>query len=132
MVPDSANTTCTPITLGTLHIDMVINLATKTQLENLNKQWDRSLVVTKLVMKGAQLVNQEDSQIVSWMDNVVKITKDTTMTAFETIKVKGVIKTPRHYKHINGAIDDLLNGQFCNNIVVVHQIQILKPDLTKY
>ena len=38
IVPDSAHMTHTPITLGTLHIDMVINLATKTELENLNKQ----------------------------------------------------------------------------------------------
>ena len=37
IVPDSAHTACTPITLGTLHIDMIINLATKTELENLNK-----------------------------------------------------------------------------------------------
>ena len=37
IVPDSAHTASAPITLGTLHIDMVINLATKTELENLNK-----------------------------------------------------------------------------------------------
>ena len=41
IVPDSAHTMCTPITLGTLQIDMVIKLATKTELENLNKQWNR-------------------------------------------------------------------------------------------
>ena len=58
---------------------MAINLATKTELENLNKQWNRSLIVTKLAMKKAQLVNQGDAQIVSQIDNV-KITKDTTMT----------------------------------------------------
>ena len=37
IVPDSTHTTCTPIKLGTLHIDMAINLATKAELENLNK-----------------------------------------------------------------------------------------------
>ena len=37
IVPDSAHTACTPITLGTLHIGMAINLATKAELENLNK-----------------------------------------------------------------------------------------------
>ena len=37
IVPDSTHMACTPITLGTLHIDMVINLATKTELEGLNK-----------------------------------------------------------------------------------------------
>ena len=112
IVSDSAHTTHTPITLGTLHIDMAINLAKKkTELENLNKQWNRSLIATKLAMKKAQLVNQEDTQIVSQIDNVVKITKDTTMTPFKTIKVKGVITAPRHYKHISVATDDLPDEQ---------------------
>ena len=52
------------------------------------------LIATKLAMKKAQLVNQEDVQIVSQIDNIVKIAKETTMTPFETIKVKGVIKAP--------------------------------------
>ena len=73
------------------------------------------------------MVNQEDAQIVSQIDNVVKITKDTTMTPFETNEVKGVIKAQRHYKHINVVIDDLPDGQHCKDIAVVHQIQILRP-----
>ena len=60
----------TPITLGTPHIDMVIKLATKMELENLNKQWNRSLMVTTLAMKEAQLVNQQDAHIVSETDSV--------------------------------------------------------------
>ena len=63
--PDSSHTTLTPITLETLHIDMAINLAIQTELENLNKQWNRSLIATKLAMKEAQLVNHEDAWIVS-------------------------------------------------------------------
>ena len=37
IVPDSVHTAYAPITLGTLHIDMTINLTTKTELENINK-----------------------------------------------------------------------------------------------
>ena len=51
IIPDSAHTQYTPITLGTLHIDMAIRLATEKELKNLNKQWQRSLVATKLTMK---------------------------------------------------------------------------------
>ena len=51
IVPDNAHTACTPITLETLHINMAITLATTTELENLNKQWNRSLIVTKLAIK---------------------------------------------------------------------------------
>ena len=48
--------------------------------------------MTKLAMKEAQLVNHEDTQIVSQINNVVKITKDATIAPFGTIKAKGVIK----------------------------------------
>ena len=51
IVPDSAHSIHTPITLETLHIDMAIKLATKKELESLNKQWKRSLIATKLTMK---------------------------------------------------------------------------------
>ena len=125
IVPDSVHTMCTPITLGTLHIDMAIKLATKKELENLNKQWNRSLIATKLTMKEVQLINQEDAQIVSQIDSVVKITKDATVTPFGTIKVKGVIRVPNHYKHIN-VIDGLPENQHCKDVVVIQQIQILK------
>ena len=54
---DSVHAMHTPITLGTLHIDMVIKLATKKELESLNKQWKMSLRATKLTMKEEQLVN---------------------------------------------------------------------------
>ena len=64
IVPNSAHTQSTPITLGTLHIDIAIKLATEEELRNLNKQWQRSLVATKLTMKEAQVLDIEEAQIV--------------------------------------------------------------------
>ena len=126
IVPDSVQTMHTPITLGTLHIDMAVKLATKKELEDLNKQWKRSLRLTKLTMKEAQLVNQEDAQIVSKIDSIVKIARDTTIIPFGTTEVKGVIKAPNHHKHVNVVIDDLPENQHCKDIVIMSQIQILK------
>ena len=57
IVPNSTHTQSIPITLGTVHIDMAIKLATEEELRNLNKQWQRSLVVTKLTMKEVQVLN---------------------------------------------------------------------------
>ena len=65
IVPKSTHIQSTPITLGTLHIDMAIKLATEEELRNLNKQWQRSLVATKLTMKEVQVFNIEEAQIVS-------------------------------------------------------------------
>ena len=82
-------------------------------------------------MKEAQIVNQEDAQMVSKIDSTVKIAWDTTIVPFGTIEVKGVIKTPNHYKHVNAVIDDLPENQHCKDIVIVQQIQVLKPGSNK-
>ena len=47
------------------------------------------------------------------------------------IEVKGVIKTPNHYKHANVVIDNLPENQHCKNIAVAQQIQVLKPGSNK-
>ena len=69
-----------------------------------------------MTLKEAQLVNQEDPQIVSRIDSIVKIARDTTITPFGTTKVKGLIRTPNHYKHINVVIDDLPENQHCKDV----------------
>ena len=84
-------------------------------------------MVTKLTMKEAQIVRVDDKQIISKIDNVLKIAKDTTIDPFGTIEVKGVIKTPNHYKCVNVVIDNLLENQHCKDIAVAQQIQVLKP-----
>ena len=108
IIPDSAHTRYTPITLGTLHIVMEIKLATEDELKDLNKQWQRSLVATKLTMKEVQVINIEEAQIVSKLDSDVKLVKDMTMGPFETVEAKGILrKTPNHYKRINVVVNDL-------------------------
>ena len=67
--------------------------------------------MTKLTMKEVQLVNEADVQIVSKIDSIVKIARDTTIVPFGTTEVKGIIKTPNHYKHVNVVVDDLLENQ---------------------
>ena len=127
IVPDSAHTQYTPITLGTLHIDMAIKLATEKELETLNKQWQRSLVATKLTMKEAQVLNMEEAHIVSQLDSNVKFVRDTTLGPFETIETKGILrKTLSHYKSMNVVVDNLRENRCCKDIAVIHQLQILK------
>ena len=129
IIPDSTHTQCTPITLRTLHIDMAIRLATEKELRNLNKQWQRSLIATKLTMKEAQIVNIEEARIVSKLDSHVKVIRDMTIGPFETVEAKGVLKkTPNHYKRVNVVIDKLTEVQHCRDIAIVHQLQILKPE----
>ena len=65
------------------------------------------MIATKLTMKEAWIVSQKDEQIVSKIDSIVKIARDTTIAPLGTTEVKGVVKAPNHYKHVNIVIDDL-------------------------
>ena len=64
----------------------------------------------------------------SKLDSDVKLVKDMIIGPFGTVEAKGVLrKTPNHYKRINVVVDDLGENQYCKDIAVVHQLQILKP-----
>ena len=107
---------------------MAITLATEEELRNLNKQWQRSLVATKLTMKEAQVLNIEEAQIVSQLDSNIQLVGDIILGPFETIKMKGILrKTPNHYKRMNVMVNDLGERRPCKDIAVVHQLQVLKP-----
>ena len=82
-------------------------------------------------MKETQIVNQEEAQIVSKIDSTIKIARDTTIIRFGTTEVKGAINTPSHYKHVNVVIDDLSENQCCKDIVIIQEIQVLKPGSNK-
>ena len=107
---------------------MAITLATEKELKTLNKQWQRSLVATKLTMKQAQVLDVEEAQIISQLDSDVKLIRDTTLGPFETVETKGILrKTPNHYKRMNVVVDSLKESRCYKDIAVVSQLQILKP-----
>ena len=88
-------------------------------------------MATKLTMTEAQLVGLDDEQILSKIDNVLKLARDTTISPFGTTEVKGIIKTQNHYKHVNVVVDNLPEKQHCKDITAVQQIQTLKPGSNK-
>ena len=80
-------------------------------------------------MKETQIVNIEEAQIVSKLNTNVKLIKDITLSPFRTAEAKGFLKkTSNHYKRVNVVVDDLTEGQCCQDVAVVCQFQILKPD----
>ena len=127
VVPDSAHMQSTPITLGTLHINMAIKMATKRELGNLNKQWQRSSIAMRLSMREMQVVDVEEAQIVSQLDSSVKPAKDVIVGPLETVEMKGILqKTPNHYKRMNIVVYELPGQKSDRDIVVVAQLQMLK------
>ena len=67
----------------------------------------------------------------SKIDSIVKIARDKTIIPFGITEVKGVIKAPNDYKDVNVVTDDLPENQHCKHIVIMQQIQILKPGSNK-
>ena len=85
-------------------------------------------MLPKLTIKEAQVLNIKEAQLVSKLDSDVKLVKDMTIGPFGTVEAKGILrKTPNHYKRINVVVNDIGKNQYCNDIAVVHQLQILKP-----
>ena len=107
---------------------MANKLTTEKELGNLNKQWRRTLIATKLTMKEAQVLDVEEAQIVSRLDSDVKLITDTIVGPFETVETKGILrKPPNHYKGMNVVVDNLEERGSSKDIVVVSQLQFLKP-----
>ena len=83
-------------------------------------------------MKGAQVLDVEEAQIVSQLDSNVKLIRDTIVGPFETVEAKGMHrKTPNHYKRMNVVVDNLEERGSSKDIVVVSQLQILKLGLDR-
>ena len=83
-------------------------------------------------MKGVQVMDVEEAQIVSQLDSSVKLARDIIVGPFETIETKGILwKTPNHYKRINVVVDDLQGKGSSKDIVVISQLQILKAGLDR-
>ena len=61
----------------------------------------------------------------------MKIARHITIAPFENAEVRGIIKTPNHYKHINVVIDDLPENQHCKDITIIQEFQVLKPQSNK-
>ena len=99
VIDDSPYAMRVPIQIGTLHIDMALDLATEEERKKLNHQWKRAELASSLCMKSAN-ANVEDSaesKNVFDLDNVtglVQITKDLQLQPFENVTISGFLKGP--------------------------------------
>ena len=113
VIDDSPYAMRVPIQIGTLHIDMALDLATEEERQKLNHQWRRAELASSLRMKGANanVEDSEESKNVFDLDNVtgsVQITKDLSLLPFENVTISGLLKGPvkcsTYFKRVNVAI----------------------------
>ena len=79
VVPSTNYNQMVPITIGTLHIDMILELATKEELEALSKQWRRGSVNRKVISQQMWL----DKEIIKHIEGEVKLCKNITLGSLD-------------------------------------------------
>ena len=87
---DSAYSSWVPITLGTLHIDMVIEKATSEELQNLRKEWKTGVLGTKVEARQAKLEGKIPPMI-DQVDHEMKLSWNMTIHPRKAVKSTGVV-----------------------------------------
>ena len=106
VVPDMNYNSMVPVTIGTLHIDMILESATKEELDKLSKQWKCGVVNQKVISQQMKINND----VIKHVEGGVKLGRNITIGPLETLKTKGVMKLPYDEKRINVSIGELKNG----------------------
>ena len=87
-----------PVTISTLHIDMMLDKATHEELESLSRAWDRGFVNRQIQAKQLQLENE--SQL-SNIKGTIRLTCNVKLKPGQTQKVKSRSNHPLNGKQVN-------------------------------
>ena len=104
VVPDTNYNALVPMTIGTLHIDMILETAMRSELEALSKHWRWGSINKRVISQQMKLVEG----VMQHLEGEVKLKKKVIIGLMETIKVKGMVKIPMVLsKRVNVSIDAL-------------------------
>ena len=120
VIKDSKYGERVPIAIGTLHLDMILDLATEEELENFSRKYRRGALGRKVAMKQNMLSTEEPPFDLTSIAGEVKITKDVTIRPFYTVRTSAKSKVRHHYKNVNIITEDRTqNTQELPNVAVV-------------
>ena len=109
IIDDSAYGTRVPVQIGTLHIDMALDLATEAEMRKLSRRWERVKMATALRMNS--MVVDEDSFKLDEISGLVHTTQKLTLGPFRNATVTGILKGPvkssAYHKCVNVSIEPL-------------------------
>ena len=89
-----------PVIIGTLHIDLILKLATQEELSTLTKQWERGSVRTRIQTRLAHLSGELDH-----IQGYVKLQNDVVLPPRSTKQVAGRSSHPMNPKRVNVIIE---------------------------
>ena len=99
VIPESEYSKRVPVTIGTLHIDEILNLITDKEIRQADKSWQSGIIARKIAIKTAQL--KENQDVLDKVSGQVKLTRNVTIPALDTINISGVTHVNAHNKRVN-------------------------------
>ena len=102
VMPDHEYSHRVPVTIGTLHIDMIIEQATKDELDQLGTAWGRGKVNRHIQARRVQL---ENSTQLDKITGKVRLTKNMKLKPNQSLKVKARSSNPLNTKRVNVIIE---------------------------
>ena len=99
VIPESEYSRRVPITIGTIHIDEIIDLITEEELKLASRQWQRGIISRKVVMKQMQMKGNKD--ILIQVKGEVKLTRKVVIPPLDTISISGLTNINKHMKCVN-------------------------------
>ena len=99
VIPESEYSRRVPVTIGTIHIDEIIDLITVEELKTANRQWKRGIISRKVVVKQLQM--KENKDVLDHVKGDVKLTRKIVIPPLETIIVSGMTNVNKHSKRVN-------------------------------
>ena len=114
VVDDNPYAMRVPIQIGTLHIDMALNLATEEEKRKLNHQWKRVELAASLHMKSSNAKADDSNESKHTFDlpqvnGSVPLTQDLSLLPFEDVTLKGLlkglVKYSAYFKKVNISLE---------------------------
>ena len=99
VIPESEYSKSVPVTIGTIHIDEIINLITDEELKLANRKWQRGIISRKVAVKSLQL--KENKDILDKVTGDVKLTRNVQIPPMDTITASGITTVSSHTKRVN-------------------------------
>ena len=102
-----------PVQIGSLHIDMAIDLAREVEMKKLSCKWEQAKMAHLLCM-GSMTMNDNSNKSEFDLDEIrrsVHLTQNLTLGPFENATISGLLKGPvkssLYYKHVNVSVEPL-------------------------
>ena len=111
VIDDSQYGAKVPIQIGTLHIDMAIDLATDEEWMKFKRKWERAEMATHLRMASMQ--TDSSKPVIDLDENTgnVHLTHNLSLGPFETATISGLLKGPvknsAYYKRVKVSVEPI-------------------------